>query len=203
MQFSVLIGVTGHRLDRNPCDLTLSDVVELCQHIKPNHGESWHADDEPSGFGDSDLTYVAGDSGKAPAEFWANAMNMAHTNGDDDLVQRIFERMEGRYGQSAWWATTSSYQAMGILDRPRWEWLAERLGLTAEGTETMGTLGGPLSIGVVPDIVYEGDSNLVILTVRVTPILDVKPKPGRWERVKSAIVALHGQYDYPRASLNP
>lgn len=202
MKFSVIVSVTGHRLDGSYHEQTLSDVVKV---LKAVQGEDWLPGD-PQPYGDSEYTYLAGESGDQPAEFWANAMNIAANPGDrgrqpNHSDQEIFERMEERYGHSnAWWATTSDYQVAGILDRPMFEWLMDRLGMTASSTETMGTLGGPLGPFVVPDIDYECDGDqLLIWSVRATPILDIKPKEGRWERVKEAIVRLHGDYEYPKA----
>jgi hypothetical protein len=45
------------------------------------------------------------------------------------------------------------------------------IGAGYEDCETMGTLGGPLGIGVVPDFPFYTESNLVVASIRVTPVI--------------------------------
>lgn len=47
----------------------------------------------------------------------------------------------------------------------------DHIGAGYEDCETMGTLGGPLGIGVVPDFPFYIESNLVIGSIRVTPVI--------------------------------
>lgn len=64
-------------------------------------------------------------------------------------------------------------------------------GLIFEDCETLGTLGGPLSLGCVPDMPFGTESRLCVVSCRVTPFVEgseEEPKPvteSTWNRVRA------------------
>lgn len=202
MEFSVLIKATGNVIDDRfwPCDLVLQDVIRACKSID---SPDWYPDDEASEPGDSEYSYLAIESSLPPGLYKAAIEGITNGCPKDNwkLANWVWERWgkEDSYNPqghilagSSWWATASDYQASGILTREEFEKLRDDLGAYASCCETLGTLGGPLGFGIVPDIGYEVETQAVIITMRVTPLLDVKPKEGRWERVRKAVLACHG-----------
>jgi len=70
--------------------------------------------------------------------------------------------------------------ASGILTQKEFDKWVSNLYLVADSTETMGTLGGPLAPwgGVVPDIVFQYESQTVIASIRVTPFVVDENREG-------------------------
>jgi hypothetical protein len=187
MLFSVLIKATGN-LDNvfHPCDITLAGIIRCCQSIEY---PDWHPDDSASEPGDSEYEYLSRECGPSIPDVLRTALLEA----DGASKERIANRIRERYGAAGWWATTSNYQASGILPRVLLTELMEGIGAYATDTETLGTLGGPADpIGIAPDIDFEVESSAVIVCVRVTPLPDVSPREGRWERVRDAVVRVYG-----------
>ena len=65
----------------------------------------------------------------------------------------------------------------------------DHIGAIFEDCETMGTLGGPLGIGIVPDMSFRTESQLVISSIRITPFWcdngDWSPlSEASWERLR-------------------
>jgi len=195
MQFSVLISVTGNTVDNRywPSDTTLSDIMRTIQDIAPGIG-----DDEESAPGDSEYTYLASENGPHGGLYGAVIENIDRARDP----RRMAEWAQDRYGmdRELFWATCSDYQASGILDRATFETLMDRLGAVAEDVQTMGTLGGPLGIGIVPDISYNIESQAVIACIRATPISDRINSEERWNMVRDAIMRTHGDYQYNRSA---
>ena len=111
-----------------------------------------------------------------------------------------------------WFAGLSDLQVSGILTREQFtEWI-DSVGAYADTTETMGSLGGPLSpIGIVSDISFETESPHLITRIRVTPVPERrgefmsgmlarfttdKAKEARanrvWDRIRKATIAVYG-----------
>ncbi len=99
-----------------------------------------------------------------------------------------------------WFEHLQDYQASGIVDRETLTRLIDDLGAFAEDCETMGTLGGPLAPwgGIVADIPFRIESQVLIECIRVTPIpcgTDGEPLKGderTWDRVRAAMLAVYG-----------
>jgi len=89
-----------------------------------------------------------------------------------------------------WWATCSDYQNSGILDAKDFFKLLDNSAFTFEDCGTMGTLGGPLGLGCVPDVAFSTESQSCIVSMRATPFWEDangNPKPvteATWDRLK-------------------
>lgn len=82
-----------------------------------------------------------------------------------------------------------SWSGAGILTRSQMAALVHDCDLYADPTPTLGTIGGPLSPGGVPDIVFE-TRNSVILVCRVTPVYGDDRDVGdrNWQRIRAAVL---------------
>lgn len=92
------------------------------------------------------------------------------------------------------WEKVRDLNFSGVFNRDFLEALND-LGAYAESTGTMGTLGGPLGLGIVPDIVFDTQSQFLIASIRITPFVDREDwsvDDARWERMKAAVVATFG-----------
>lgn len=112
------------------------------------------------------------------------------TEGDN---QYEYSYLEGR------WETGEHRQFCAILNREQFEEFVSRVGLVAESTETMGSIGAPgCGFGCVPAISFnDGGCEDAILNAYVTPLpcrRNGEPirKDGAtdrdWERVRQAVI---------------
>ena len=83
-----------------------------------------------------------------------------------------------------------------ILDREQFEAFVDHCGLTAESTETMGSIGAPgCGYGWAPAIAFNSDDPDAIQSAYVTPFPKTTKEPlGRndWDRVRGAVLAVYG-----------
>jgi hypothetical protein len=83
-----------------------------------------------------------------------------------------------------------------ILDREQFEAFVDRCGLTAESTETMGSLGTPgFGFGWSPAISFNSDDPDAIQSAYVTPMPEVSKEHADerdWQRVRGAVLAVYG-----------
>lgn len=97
------------------------------------------------------------------------------------------------------WKGLQDYQVSGILGRKAFERWIEELGAFAEGCQTMGTLGGPLSGGepsVVADVAFTMEEHCILQCIRATPVPTWTPKHGYrdhwWPRIEKAMWMHYG-----------
>lgn len=140
--------------------------------------------------GRSEYAYMA-DGGDVDCSAWPwTALARAH----DEQAERVARWLYKRYdeGSDAWWGTLADAHVSGIVksaDALR-TWL-EMIGASPSGCETMGTLGGPLSLGCVADIDWQTDGRDLLSSIRITPFyvdLDGEPLPAQarrevWDRI--------------------
>ena len=119
-------------------------------------------------------------------------------------------------GEEGTWFHSRRGGGSGILTRTQFETLVEKLGVCASSTETLGTLGGPLSGGMpycVPDVAFESNDPTAVLSLRATPFIggprDLVPDPPsnvtgekgrhawqqawvdrRWDNIRKATIQL-------------
>jgi hypothetical protein len=200
MLFAVTLSASGNVCTPDDSwDLTLRDIVSTCDNLpKSSDPETyWAPDDDPSEPGDSEYTYLARDNGADLPEKLIRAISICHTEyGDWARLSRLWDWATSRYNcyrSDLWWATCSDYCASGILDRAQLSDLLETLGVFANDTGTLGTLGGPAHpYGIAPDIDHTCESQECILTLRVTPLSDRITSESRWDRVRDAYLACYG-----------
>lgn len=108
----------------------------------------------------------------------------------EDEEERI-EAEEAMEAKGEWkaWDELRNIQVEGIVPFGQAMAYLDHIGAVFEDCETMGTLGGPLGIGIVPDIPFEIESALVIGSIRITPFWstgdDWTPlTESSWERVR-------------------
>jgi hypothetical protein len=107
---------------------------------------------------------------------------------DDDNYEYGYLEGEWEGGHHRKWCA--------ILDREQFEEFVSHCGLTAESTETMGSLGAPgCGLGWAPAICFQSGDSDAIQCAYVTPFPRTKKEPlGRndWQRVKGAVLAVYG-----------
>jgi hypothetical protein len=102
--------------------------------------------------------------------------------GEDDLCEigdseyDYLAEESGERDPEDWFAKLQDLQVSGILDRPTFDAWVNDLGAFPDGCPTLGTLGGPISLGCVWDTNWEIESQLLIASIRVTPLPDVEFK---------------------------
>lgn len=84
-----------------------------------------------------------------------------------------------------------------LLTRDQFDDFVNALGLYAEPTETMGSLGAPgFGFGWSPAISFTSDDQDAILSAYVTPIPQIERKNGGderdWQRVRRAVLRVYG-----------
>lgn len=93
------------------------------------------------------------------------------------------------------WSNLQDVMICGVMNRETFTSFVEDIGGWASDIGTLGTLGGPLGLGIVPDIVIEIESQALISSVRVTPVPSndtVEYTEERWERVRTAFLTVYG-----------
>lgn len=107
------------------------------------------------------------------------------TEGND---QYEYGYLEGR------WEKGKHRKWTALLTRKQFNAFVNKLGLYAERTETMGSLGAPgLGFGWSPAISFTGDHEDAIVNAYVTPIPETKKAGGDerdWERVRGAVLSV-------------
>jgi hypothetical protein len=83
-----------------------------------------------------------------------------------------------------------------LLTRDQFDEFVKALGLYAEATETMGSLGAPgFGFGWSPAISFTADHEDAILSAYVTPVPEVEKKNGGderdWRRVRQAVLSAY------------
>ena len=172
LRWSIVAGFTGQHpklSEYYPCDTTLSDVI---REWKDRTGE----DAEPSEPYDSEYNYIARE-GRIPRRILDR---LEESSGETKF--QICRKLKEQYWRESFWACISDIQVSGILDRYTLFRFLDSIGAAYEDIGTMGTLGGPLAPwgGVVPDFPFKVESQALIASIRVTPIL-CKFVDGEWE----------------------
>jgi hypothetical protein len=178
LEFSVLITVTGNTLDsRYHHETTILDFI---RELDPVLGES-----KPTTPGNSEYHYLATEN--SPGAF-KSAVIEALDGGNRDVAVWAMKRYSG--DSDIWWATCSDYQNSGILDARKFFELLDSIDIIFEDCGTMGTLGGPLSLGCVPDVAFTSESRHCIVSMRATPFYrnergEAQPvTEATWDRLK-------------------
>jgi hypothetical protein len=102
-----------------------------------------------------------------------------------------FQYLEGR------WEKRSKHRKWtALLTREQFDDFVDALGLYAESTETMGSLGAPgFGFGWSPAISFTADHEDAILSAYVTPVPEVEKKSGGderdWQRVRKAVLSAY------------
>jgi hypothetical protein len=115
------------------------------------------------------------------AELWDE------TEGDENYE---YSYLEGR------WENGHHRKWCGMLNREQFDTFVNALGLYAESTETMGSLGAPgFGFGWSPAISFTSDGPDAIMSAYVTPLPEVEKSHGDdqdWRRVRKAVLAVYG-----------
>ena len=106
----------------------------------------------------------------------------------EDEEERI-EAEDGLGGAFRGWDEIRKIQVEGVVTFGQAMAYLDHIGAIFEDCETMGTLGGPLGIGIVPDMAFQTESQLVISSIRITPFWndngDWSPlSEASWERLR-------------------
>lgn len=109
----------------------------------------------------------------------------------EDEEERI-EAEDELGGAFRGWDEIRNIQVEGIVPFGQAMAYLDYIGATFEDCETMGTLGGPLGIGIVPDMPFTIEGALVIGSIRITPFWsdgnDWTPlTEASWERVRELL----------------
>lgn len=184
LMWSIVASFSGEHPDLSeywPCEVTLSDVIRDWPGDKP----------EPSEPFDSEYNYLAREGG-IPRKILDR---LEEASGGTKF--QICRKLKELYPRESFWACISDIQVSGILDRKTLFEFLDDIGAIYEDCETMGTLGGPLSIGIVPDFPFHVESQALISSIRITPILCKQegeewipcraPNEDQWERIKEVL----------------
>jgi len=94
------------------------------------------------------------------------------------------------------WENGHHRKWVALLNREQFDGFVEHCGLTAEGVETMGSLGAPgFGIGWAPAISFDGHDSNALQNAYVTPIPEVERDQcdeRDWHRVRGAVLAVYG-----------
>lgn len=158
--FSVVASFTGEHpdlmKDYYPCDTTLRDVIREW----PVKGEL-----EPSEPFDSEYNYLAREGNEVPRKV-LDRLEEAAGETKFQMCRAIREKYDRTF-----WTRIADVQGSGIFDRKTLFGFLDSIGAYFEDCGTMGTLGGPLGIGIVPDFAFNVESQCLIASIRITPIL--------------------------------
>jgi len=149
------------------CETGFSDIVRACRdtqsEIKGKDSLSFHYGMDGRGK-DSEYYYLAKENEGSGNEFW-----------------------------ELWGKQAVDFSADGILNSNALETFLCGLGACPEDVQTLGTLGGPLGLGIVPDILVRMEAPQVIESIRVTPF-DPDWTEGyqiyeeEWERIREDFI---------------
>jgi hypothetical protein len=82
------------------------------------------------------------------------------------------------------WDELREIQVKGVVTFEQAVEYLEHIGAIFEDCETMGTLGGPLGLGIVPDMPFRVESQLVVSSIRITPFW--MDSNGEWSALTDA-----------------
>jgi hypothetical protein len=176
LMFSIVVTVSGNLLAPSFYESDLRDYVnDFNELLGPS---------DATDPGDSEYHYLAKEDRCNP---FKEAIIEALDGGNKKIADWAIKRYEN--DSSIWWATCSDYQNSGIIDSRKFFEFLKYNDLLFEDCGTLGTLGGPLSIGCVPDVAFTSESQQAIVSLRVTPFIEVgdEIKPvteATWERLK-------------------
>ncbi|MEN6494662.1 MAG: hypothetical protein ABFD16_10255 [Thermoguttaceae bacterium] len=117
-------------------------------------------------------------------------------------VEKLWEQTEGdaqyEYGYlEGRWLKGHHRQWCALLSRKQFDAFIARLGLVAEHTETMGSLGAPgFGLGWAPALAFSGEDPDAIQCAYVTPIPEIRKEAwddDDWRRVKAAVLTVYGK----------
>lgn len=100
----------------------------------------------------------------------------------EDEEERMYE--EDGAGGNFEWDELREIQVEGVVTFEQAIEYLEHIGATFEDCETMGTIGGPLGIGIVPDMPFKVESRLVVSSIRITPFW--ADRNGEWSPLTEA-----------------
>ena len=152
-----------------PCDSYARHMLPL-----PEHG---------LGYTDEEIFESEYDSG-----MWER-FNIAPEDEEERIEAE--EEMEAK-GEWKAWDELRNIQVQGIVTFGQAMAYLDHIGAVFEDCETMGTLGGPLGIGIVPDMPFRIESALVIGSIRITPFWSDGDEwtpltEASWERVRELL----------------
>lgn len=108
----------------------------------------------------------------------------------EDDEQFEYDYLEGE------WQGGHHRKWCALLTRDQFDEFVEHCGLSAENTQTMGSIGAPgFGIGWAPAISFTGDDPDAIQSAYVTPIPEVDgAELGEedWDRVRTAVLSVYG-----------
>lgn len=136
--------------------------------------EEYGLNPDKSEHGDHGYMYCVNDSGfpSKLAKAWAERMG---GGGSEEIAQWGFERWERSHCSFAWWATLRTVTASGCLTAEQCqELLIREIGISFMDENTMGTPGGPLPIGHVPDVDCQVENQSEIWSIWITPYMEEK-----------------------------
>jgi len=126
--------------------------------------------------------------------------------GDCEYDYLADEGSDERWKTEAYDVTVSA-----LVDRETFDSWCKALYLRARDEQTIGTLGGPLGLCIVPDLVFSLDEQQVIDCIRVTPVptntagepiptMERIPEGEReevaertWDRLRSAVLKVYSE----------
>ena len=101
-----------------------------------------------------------------------------------------------RYLEGRWEKGSKHRKWVALLSRGEFDAFVDKLGLYAESTETLGSLGAPgFGFGWSPAISFTADHQDSILSAYVTPIPETTKADGDeqdWRRVRQAVLSVYG-----------
>ena len=169
LAFSIVASFTGEHPDLSdywPCETTLSDVIRESP-VDVTSSEPF----------DSEYSYCAREGG-IPERILDR---LEETSGVTRF--QICRAIKKQFPREAFWACVSDIQFSGILSRKDCFAFLESVGASYEDCETMGTLGGPLG-GIVPDFPFSVESQALISSIRITPILCEVMESGDFDPIR-------------------
>ena len=168
--FSIVASFSGEHPDLSewwPCETTLSDVLKY-----------WPGGEvEPSEPFDSEYSYLARE-GSLSREILDR---LDDARGETRF--QICRKLKEKFGSEAFWACISDVQMSGVFDRQTAFKFLDSIGAGFEDCGTMGTIGGPLGHWC-PDFAFNVESQALISSIRITPILCAVSESGELEPVR-------------------
>jgi hypothetical protein len=140
-------------------------------------------------------------------DFLESETNEVWLRFDRHAISEFMTTENGYSRSAAFWYRIADITVSGILDRhDLYRFFLLGLADQAENCQTMGTLGGPASMGLMPDISCTLDSPHIIASIRITPLLEPVLLNGQsieltkedWERTRRAFINIFGHYKLDR-----
>jgi hypothetical protein len=187
IRYSVLVSASGVSPDGYAYDISIDDVERACRQNGLQTDET-----EPN---DSEYAYlVREDYGDSPRFVETDRPDREREG--EALYTPARGYIVDERTRSDWWGVFD-VTASGIVDEETLDTLCHDIGASATDEETLGTLGGPLSIGIVPDIVFRIESSILIDSIRVTPFCPDWPDDEpvsfeTWSQLRDATIARFG-----------